>query len=294
MHVAARNCSSIGGTIHLTKTNIIWRSMSERVQHQSLIFTVLSAIIFFFISIIPSFAKTEPPADGIYTAVFKSDSSMFKVNEAFDNRGTLTVKDGEMTLHITMPSKNILNLYPGSAADAKKEGAALLEPTIDQVTYSDGFQDEVYGFDIPVPYLDEEFDLALVGKKGKWYDHKVSVSDPVYLSPLEETSVEDGSWLCDVTLKGGSGKASVESPAALSVKDGEITATVIWSSPNYEYMLFGEERYEPVNSDGNSTFEIPVILDSEIPVSASTVAMSRPHLIDYTLYFDSSTLVKQK
>ena len=78
------------------------------------------------------------------------------------------------------------------------------------------------------------------------------------------------------------------------MKDGDITATIIWSSPNYEYMLIGEERYEPVNSDGNSTFEIPVILDMEMPVSASTVAMSQPHLIDYTLYFDGSTLVNKK
>ena len=162
------------------------------------------------------------------------------------------------------------------------------------MVYSDGFADEVHGYDVPVPYLDEDFDLALVGKKGKWYDHKVSVSDPVYLSPLGETSVEDGSWLCDVTLKGGSGKSSVESPAALSVKDGAITATIIWSSPNYEYMLVGEERYEPVNQGGNSTFEIPVVLDTEMPVSASTVAMSQPHLIDYTLFFDSSTLVSKK
>lgn len=294
MHVAARNCSSIGGTIHLTKTNIIWRSMSERVQHQSLIFTVLSAIIFFFISIIPSFAKTEPPADGIYTAVFKSDSSMFKVNEAFDNRGTLTVKDGEMTLHITMPSKNILNLYPGSAADAKKEGAALLEPTIDQVTYSDGFQDEVYGFDIPVPYLDEEFDLALVGKKGKWYDHKVSVSDLLYVGPLDKTSVSDETWLCEVTLKGGSGRASIESPAELTINDRAVTARIIWSSPYYEYMLVDGVRYEPVNEDGNSAFEIPVVLNTEMSVSASTVAMSQPHLIDYTLYFDTLTLQMKK
>lgn len=46
------------------------------------------------------------------------------------------------------------------------------------MTYKDGYEEEVYGFDIPVPALDEEFDVALIGKKGKWYDHKVSVSDP--------------------------------------------------------------------------------------------------------------------
>lgn len=37
--------------------------------------------------------------------------------------------------------------------------------------------EEVYSFDVPVPTLDDEFDLALIGTKGKWYDHKVSVSN---------------------------------------------------------------------------------------------------------------------
>ncbi|MBQ6481084.1 MAG: hypothetical protein IJI45_08215, partial [Anaerolineaceae bacterium] len=156
------------------------------------------------------------------------------------------------------------------------------------------FQDTVYGFDIPVPYLNEDFDLALVGKKGKWYDHKVSVSDPIYVGPLEETSVADGTWLCDVTLKGGSGKASVESPATLTVTNGDIIARLIWSSKNYEYMLIDDVQYDKINKEGNSTFEIPVSLDSEMPVSALTVAMSEPHLVDYTLYFDSSTLAEKK
>ena len=114
--------------------------------------------------------------DGTYKAKFTTDSSMFKVNEANEDMGELTVKDGKMTIHISLPSKNIVNLYSGKAEDAKKDGAVLLEPTADKVTYSDGTTEEVNGFDIPVPALNEEFDLALVGTKGKWYDHKVSVS----------------------------------------------------------------------------------------------------------------------
>ncbi len=120
--------------------------------------------------------------DGVYSVRFDSDSSMFHVNEACDGRGTLTVKDGEMTLHISLASKKITLLYPGLREDAKKEGAAVLEPTLDTVTYANGDTDEVYGFDVPVPYLDETFDLALLGSKGNWYDHKVSVSDPVEIT----------------------------------------------------------------------------------------------------------------
>lgn len=117
--------------------------------------------------------------DGTYTAEFKTDSGMFHVNEANDGKGTLTVKDGKMTIHVSLVSKNIVNLFEGTSEDAQKDGAELLEPTTDTVTYSDGATEEVYGFDIPVPELDKEFDVALIGKKGVWYDHKVSVTNPV-------------------------------------------------------------------------------------------------------------------
>lgn len=123
-------------------------------------------------------AKIFELEDGVYSVDFLTDSSMFHANEACDGKGTLTVENHKMTLHVSLTSKNILNLYPGLAEDAAKEGANLLEPTIDTVTYSDGTTEEVHGFDIPVPALDEEFDLALIGTKGKWYDHKVSVSNP--------------------------------------------------------------------------------------------------------------------
>ena len=105
-----------------------------------------------------------------------------------------------------------------------------------------------------------------------------------------QKEINDGSYTVEVTLSGGSGRASVESPCMVMIADGQATATIIWSSPFYEYMLIGETRYEPVQEDGNSTFEIPVLLDEDMAVSASTIAMSQPHLVDYTLYFDSKTL----
>ena len=103
---------------------------------------------------------------------------MFRINEALHDTARLTVKEGKMIVHISLASQNIVNLFPGLAKDAEKEGAKLLEPTRDEVTYSDGLTETVNGFDVPVPYLDEEFDLALIGTKGKWYDHKVVVSSP--------------------------------------------------------------------------------------------------------------------
>ena len=121
---------------------------------------------------------SEALADGTYNAKFTTDSSMFHVSEANGDIGVLTVENGEMSIHVSLASKGILNLFPGTAEEAQSEGAVLLEPTTDTVTYSDGTSEEVYGFDIPVPVIGEEFDVALVGTKGKWYDHKVMVTDP--------------------------------------------------------------------------------------------------------------------
>jgi hypothetical protein len=229
---------------------------------------------------------------------------MFHVNEADQDKGILTVKDGKMTIHVSLQSKKIVNLYPGLAEDAEKEGAELLEPTVDKVVYSDGYEDEVYGFDIPVPALDEEFDVALIGTHGNWYDHKVVVSDPVEGDDIQavisedaagdnsaSTDIADGEHTVEVTLEGGTGRASVDSPAVIRKSGDEIIAVITWSSPYYDYMIVDGQKYEPVNTEGNSVFEIPVAsLDSPLEVVADTTAMSEPHEIEYTLRFDSSSI----
>ena len=226
--------------------------------------------------------------DGTYTAEFDTDSSMFHANEASDGKGTLTVEDGQMTLHISLQSKKIVNLYVGMAADAPDHEADWLQPTTDTVTYSDGTSEEVYGFDVPVEALDTDFQLAILGTKGKWYDHTVSVRNVEAQAAEAVETPADGSYTCEVTLEGGSGRATVDSPAALTVADGKMTATIVWSSPNYDYMIVDGEKYLPTNTEGNSTFEIPVsALGVPLSVVADTVAMSTPHEIEYTLTFSA-------
>lgn len=226
--------------------------------------------------------------DGTYTAEFDTDSSMFHVNEASDGKGTLTVEDGQMTLHISLQSKKIVNLYVGMAADAPDHEADWLQPTTDTVTYSDGTSEEVYGFDVPVEALDTDFQLAILGTKGKWYDHTVSVRNVEAQAAEAVETPADGSYTCEVTLEGGSGRATVDSPATLTVADGKMTATIAWSSPNYDYMVVDGEKYLPTNTEGNSTFEIPVsALGTPLSVVADTVAMSTPHEIEYTLTFSA-------
>ena len=102
---------------------------------------------------------------------------------------------------------------------------------------------------------------------------------------------EDGEYSIQVDLEGGSGKASVTTPTLITVKDGSVTAKIQWSSSNYDYMIVDGEKYLPTNTEGNSTFEIPVsALDTALDVTADTVAMSTPHEIEYTLTFDSASL----
>ena len=224
--------------------------------------------------------------DGVYTAEFDTDSGMFHANEACDGKGTLTVENGTMTFHVSLASKKIVNLYVGMAADAEANKADWLLPTTDTVTYSDGTSEEVYGYDIPVAAVDEDFQLALLGTKGKWYDHTVSIRNA---EPKAEAAAEtpaDGEYNVQVVLEGGSGRATVDSPAALTVADGKMTATIVWSSPNYDYMIVDGEKYLPTNPEGNSTFVIPVAaLGTPLSVTADTVAMSTPHEIEYTLTF---------
>ena len=232
-------------------------------------------------------------ADGVYTADFNTDSSMFHANETCDGKGVLTVKDGQMTIHVSLASTSIVNLFPGLKEDAQKDGAVLLQPTKDTVTYPDGLSEEVNGFDIPVPALDTEFDVALIGKKGVWYDHKVSVSNPELKDENAAIALADGTYTIEVGFEGGSGKSHVLTPCTLKVENGAATATIVWSSEKYDYMLVDGQRYDVLTTEGGSTFEIPVrALDTPLTVIGDTTAMSTPHEIEYTLTFDSSTAVE--
>jgi len=218
--------------------------------------------------------------DGTYAIEVSSSSSMFKIVDA-----QLTVADGQMSAVLTLSGDGYLKLYMGTGDEA-------LADTDDKCVYFVEDAEGMYTYEVPVAALDMEDDCAAWSiRKEKWYDRIL-----VFQSALipEDALIEqpaDGEYQIDVTLTGGSGRASVESPAALTIKDGAMTAKIVWSSSHYTYMQIGESKYDPVNTQGNATFEIPVsMMDKEIAISAETTAMSTPHVIDYTLYFDSSTM----
>ena len=130
--------------------------------------------------------------------------------------------------------------------------------------------------------------LGLLGMCGCSSQAFVSEQQTETVLTKEETGLgfQDGTYQMEVELLGGSGRASVTSPAKVEIKDGKAVATLEWSSPNYDYMVVDGEKYLPVNTEGNSVFQIPVeAFDQDIAVIADTVAMSTPHEIEYTLNF---------
>ena len=159
-------------------------------------------------------------------------------------------------------------------------------------------------FEIPVEALDKGIDCAAYSKKKEtWYDRTLVVrasSLPMEaykegnMKTVESLGLEDGTYTVEVKLEGGSGRTTVETPTQLKIQDGKATAVITWGSSHYDYMKVGEEKYEPVNTEGNSSFEIPVtVFDQKQKVIADTTAMSVPHEIDYTLIFDSESIQPQ-
>lgn len=221
---------------------------------------------------------------GVYGVEVESSSSMFRVEQAL-----LTVEQEEMTAVITLSGKGY--------------GA--------------------YTYKIPVEGLDMPIACAAFStKKERWYDRQLlfradslpreavlteiadyqelkrnqkekriaamkaeGESESTRVNP-DKIDMEDGEYLIELGFEGGSGRASVESPARLTVRDGKAYGRICWNSSNYDYMKVGGEIFSPVNIKGNSVFEIPVfVFDEKISVVGDTTAMGTPHEIEYVLTF---------
>lgn len=232
-------------------------------------------------------------ADGVYDITVDSSSSMFNITSC-----ELTVSEGKMTAAMTMGGTGYTYVYMGTGEEA---GSAAEDELIAFTENENG----EHVFTVPVEALNMKTDCAAFSKKKElWYDRvlvfradtlPLDVYASASMTTAESLGLEDGQYKADVTLSGGSGRASVDSPAVITVKDGKATAKIVWSSKNYDYMVVEGEKYEPLENEENSAFEIPVAgFDFALPVSADTTAMSTPHEIEYTLTFDSASLVKNE
>lgn len=227
--------------------------------------------------------------DGTYDINVDSSSSMFNVTKC-----SLTVKNGNMTAVMTMKGTGYLKVFMGVGNDAVNAEEAAFIPYVEN-------EDGEHTFTVPVEALDKGLDCCAFSKnKKKWYDRILvfradSLPTEAFIDGMiksvETLNLKDGEYTVEVKLSGGSGKTSVESPAKIKIANGTATATIVFSSKNYDYVKINDVKYDKINSEGNSTFEIPVEgFDFNMPVIADTTAMSTPHEIEYTLYFDSATL----
>ncbi|MBQ2207134.1 MAG: hypothetical protein IIU30_02250 [Treponema sp.] len=225
--------------------------------------------------------------EGSYEIETASSSSMFKIEKT-----VLYVKDNAMTADITLSGKGYSNVTMLSAADS--EGLTSLEGTTATVG-----KDGKYVFTLPVQSLNTELVCsAFSKKKQKWYERRVVFysekipAENLFVTPyvMQKCGLKDGSYTISVKLAGGSGKASVKSPASMRVKDGIPLARIEWSSPNYDYMILNGEKILPLANEQNSVFELPVLVfDKAMSVFADTTAMSTPHEILYQLEFSLET-----
>ena len=238
---------------------------------------------------------------GEYELQVDSSSSMFKITDC-----RLTVpEDGAETAEVllTMSGSAYIYLYPGTGEEAASAAAEDLIPAVQNAEGKSTFVFPLAALDAGVPCA------AFSKNKEMWYDRTlVFRADSLPLSAFREGVVltpagldlEDGVYTAEVTLRGGSGRASVQSPARLTLKgsgtpEAAATAELVWNSANYDYMLVDGEKYLAEIVDGHSVFEIPVsCFDRNLAVTADTTAMSQPHEIDYTLHFDSASLAPAK
>ena len=234
---------------------------------------------------------------GTYAVKADSSSSMFRITDC-----ELTVPEGDdvMQAFLTLSGSSYLYLFPGTAEEA---AAADASEYIEAGENAEGKNTFLF----PVEALDFGIPCAAFSKnKEMWYDRTlVFRADSLPLSAFRDGEVltpsgldlDDGEYTVEVVLSGGSGRASVQSPVRLTLKnsrsaEAEMTAELVWSSANYDYMLVDGEKYLPEITDGHSIFWIPVTcFDRNIAVIADTTAMSQAHEIEYSLRFDSLSLI---
>lgn len=263
--------------------------------------------------------------DGSYEVEVESSSSMFRIVKA-----RLNVEKGDMTADITLSGKGYLKLFMGTGKVAEEAGEDRYIPYVEDEEGAYTYRIPVEALNVEFScaayskrketWYDRElvirssalpedaFWAEIGGAEGEVKEQGAKEQTAKELKTKEQDTKEpektdaltpvvldreDGEYKIEVSLKGGTGRASITSPAVVRVSGGAGVAVIEWSSPDFDYMVFEGERYLPVNSQGNSVFEIPVLaLDKEIDVIADTVAMSSPYEILYTIVFHGDTMRK--
>ncbi|WP_417080827.1 hypothetical protein [Mobilibacterium timonense] len=193
----------------------------------------------------------------------------------------ITVSAGVAQVRFDLGDPGITQIYQGDAASTEEDGGNAVQG-------AGGV------FTLNVDALNRKQKIA-VYEDGKWEDCKVAFrTGGLKRSDMVSGNIKDGRYKVDVSLEGGSGRAHLSSPAVITARKGRLTARIKWSSEYYQYVQIGGVQFKKINKNGRSRMDIPVVLDQDIGIQALTTAMSTPHIIDYTIRFDSSSMKKIK
>jgi len=257
---------------------------------------------------------------GSYLVKVDSTSPFFKVK-----KGEIAVSEDGIDAKITIASTSYLYVYLGTAEEAESDRENWIEPEIvdgrtvfsfpidaldkafDCAAYSKARQcwydrkllfnasslpEDVLSVVIPDYSMIENALLAYSVDGSEELDPAARrVSSGAEAEPVS-VDLADGEYSIELNLLGGSGRASVSSPTMLIVKDGKAYARLLWSSPNYDYMIVEDAVYYNLTTDGgNSVFEIPItVMDDTMSVVADTTAMGDALEIEYALTFYEDTI----
>ena len=94
------------------------------------------------------------------------------------------------------------------------------------------------------------------------------------------------------TFTGGTGRVTISCPEVRISAEGSL-ATIVFSSPHYEYVKVNDNAYSTVCDEHTSTVVIPAPVNRSFEIVASTTAMSKPHEIRYVLYIRINQLAEQ-
>ncbi len=229
----------------------------------------------------------EMLSDGVYSVSVDSSSAMFKIVSC-----TLTVSGDTMTARLYMKSQAYSHMYAGSAQEAAETDANKLIPLQEDET-------GLY-FELPIDALDSAYTCAALSvRKQAWYPRTlVFRSDSL---PLEAFSAErlitaaslglpDGQYECEAALT-GKGRTTVLSPALITVKSGECSVHIVFSTAKIDYIIVNDEKYVPATAEGGAAFDIPVVVfDQKISMVVDSTAIKPATEVSYSITFFSSTL----
>ena len=94
------------------------------------------------------------------------------------------------------------------------------------------------------------------------------------MGALAEAALVEGEYAPDgFTFSGGTGKVKITCPK-LTVAGDAVTATLVFSSPNYPKLVADGVEYAATHDGNTSAFEVPVRVNEDMTVVGTTTAPS--------------------